>query len=384
MSSISDGRPVDVAVVGAGITGLSIALHLARLRLRVVVVDRVGPGAGATAVQPGGVRQQWGSRVNCLLARESWRFYTELETRLGVRVTAALRPGGYLFVAHTAETLARLEDNRALQNELGIPSEPLTPDEAAALVPGLDSATVVGAVFCREDGYFDRPQAVVAGFAEAARAAGASLVHGDVLGLHERPEGWTLALADTAELRARRVVVAAGYDSPALLRPLGVELPIHREARHLFYSDPIRERLLEPLVVSPERQFAAKQLADGSVLASDLSAGADPGETETVWRARIRESIATLLPVLEYVSLPVHVEGFYDLTPDHQLLLGPAAGSESLWVAAGMSGRGFMLAPAIGRIAAGAIAGVEDDELLDPLALDRFERELLLPEPQVV
>lgn len=375
---------MDVAVVGAGITGLSTAFHLAQRRLRVAVVDRVGPGAGVTAIQPGGVRQQWGSRVNCLLARESWRFYTELDERLGRRVDAVLEQGGYLFVAHSEPALARLNENRSLQNELGIPSESLSPDEAAARVPGLDPATLAGAVFCHQDGYFDRPQAVVAAFAEAARARGAQLLQGDVRALRERGAGWSLELADGSELHAGRVVVAAGYDSPPLLRPLGVELPIRKEPRHLFYSDPIKERLLEPLVVSPERHFAAKQLADGSVLASDLSAGTDPDEPEAIWRGRIRETIAALLPVLEYVSLPVHVEGSYDLTPDHQLLLGAVPGSETLWVAAGMSGRGFMLAPAIGRIVAEGVTGSEADEVLGALALDRFERENLLSEPQVV
>ena len=68
------------------------------------------------------------------------------------------------------------------------------------------------------------------------------------------------------------VVIAAGVDTPRLLP----ELPIRPQARYLFFSDPIRERLLDPLVVSPERRFAAKQLGDGRLLASDLGAVGDP------------------------------------------------------------------------------------------------------------
>ena len=118
------------------------------------------------------------------------------------------------------------------------------------------------------------------------------------------------------------------------------------EARHLFFSEPVRERLLEPLVVSAERRFAAKQLADGRLLASDLG-----GQS----RAHVRESIEELLPRLSFVPLPLLVEGTYDVTPDHQAILGRVR--DNVWVAAGFSGHGFMLAPAVGRILADAIVG---------------------------
>ena len=123
-------------------------------------------------------------------------------------------------------------------------------------------------------------------------------------------------------------MVAAGIDTPALLEPLGVELPIEAESRWLFLSEPIRERLLEPLVVSAERRFAAKQLANGRVLASDLSA-VGPSRRGGVALAAgdppapIRE----LLPVLEYVDFTVLAHGVYDVTPDRQAIIGRVPGA---------------------------------------------------------
>jgi sarcosine oxidase subunit beta len=64
----------DVAIVGAGVTGLSVAWHLRRRGVGCVVVERTGIGAGASGVQPGGVRQQWGTEIGCRLARESAEF----------------------------------------------------------------------------------------------------------------------------------------------------------------------------------------------------------------------------------------------------------------------------------------------------------------------
>lgn len=371
-------------MVGAGITGLSIAYHLAGCGVTdVLVVERTGVGSGASAIQPGGVRQQWGSRVNCLLARESFAFYRDVTDRLELAAPARLDQGGYVFVALLAKTLERLERNRALQNELGIPSVPLTPLEVGELVPGLDPSSLLGAVYCAEDGYFDRPQAVVAGFAEAAVRLGVRIDQVDVVQVERDGGGWALAGRGGERISCDQVVLASGYDTPDLLRPLDIHLPIVKEARHLFYSDPVRERLLEPLVVSPDQHFAAKQLADGSVLASDLSAAGD-ADRAPEWLARVRESIATLLPILQYVTFPVHVEGFYDLTPDSQPVLGDIPGLPGLWVAAGLSGRGFMMAPAVGRLMAEAVAHGTRGEVLETLSLSRFDQDSLTPEPQVV
>ena len=182
---------------------------------------------------------------------------------------------------------------------------------------------------------------------------------------------------------ATAVVIAAGVETRDLVAPLGVDLPIELEARHLFLSAPIRERLLEPLVISPERRFAAKQLHGGRVLASDLGATGDPETGATGWRRNVREVIAELLPVLAYVDLDVIVSGAYDVTPDRQPILGPLDGHDGLHVAAGFSGHGFMIAPAVGRIVATAVVG-EHDTVLAILDSRRFQEGRTVPEPQVI
>jgi len=357
----------DVVVVGAGIVGLSIAFHLVQRGASVTVFDRAGIGAGASGVQPGGVRQQWGTRVNCLLARESMRFYADAREQLAMRVDPGFRACGYLFLAHSDHVLARMRENVNLQNELGIRSQIVTPAEAAGLVPGLDVAGVTGAAWGPDDGYFDRPQSLVEAFGASADVQIAEV-------LEVRDEG-AVRLATGSERQADAVVVAAGVDTPRLLP----ELPIRPETRFLFFSEPIRERLLDPLVVSPERRFAAKQLGDGRVLASDL--GARTGEMDG-GRANVRSGFEELLPQLVFVALPTLVEGIYDVTPDHQAILGRVR--DRVWVAAGFSGHGFMLAPAVGRIIAESVIAERDDAALSVLDAARFSEGRLVPEPQVV
>jgi sarcosine oxidase subunit beta len=340
----------DVVVVGAGIVGLSIAFHLREGGAAVTVVDRAGVGAGASGVQPGGVRQQWGTPTNCLLAQESLRFYAEAVGRLQMRVDPGFRRCGYLFLAHSERALARLQRNVELQNGLGVPSRIVSPAEATELVPELQTGSVTGGAWCDEDGYFDRPQAIL----EAL---------GGLFDVELRE------VSDLDDLAAGAVVVAAGVDTPQLLP----ELPIGTEPRSLFFSEPIHEPLLEPLVVSAEMGLAAKQLADGRLLASDLHEGT---------RANVRSGFKKLLPRLVYVALPTVVEGFYDVTPDHQPILGQVR--DRVWVAAGFSGRGFMQAPAVGRIVAESVLGTGRDPVLGVFDAGRFAEGRLVPEPSVV
>jgi len=336
------GESKDVAVVGAGVVGLSIAFHLAERGASVAVYERAGIGAGASGVQPGGVRRQWGTRVNCLLAAESVRWYADAQERLRMRVDPGFRACGYLFLAHSDAALVGLRRSVELQNGLGVPSRIVAPGEAAELVPDLQAETLVGCAWCAEDGYFDRPQAIV-----EALGALADVRITEVRSL--------------ADLQTGAVVVAAGVDTPRLLP----ELPIRPEPRVLRLSDPIRERLLEPLVVSAERGFAAKQLADGRLLSS--------GD---------RAALEELLPRLVHVALPHRVEGAYDVTPDNKAILGRVR--DRVWVAAGFSGHGFMQAPAVGRILAEAILDGREDEALRVLDAARFAENRLVPEPQVV
>lgn len=342
-------RP-DVVVVGAGIVGLSVAFHLREGGASVTVVDRAGVGAGASGVQPGGVRRQWGTRMNCLLAQESLEFYAEAVERLQMRIDPGFRKCGYLFLAHSRRALERLQANVELQNSLGVPSRIVSPAEATELVPGLGAASVVGGAWCDEDGYFDHPQSLV-------EALGA------LFDVELRD------VADVDDLVADAIVVAAGAETPQLLP----ELPIRAEPRSLLFSDPIGERLLEPLVVSAEKGFAAKQLADGRLLASDLREGS---------RRNVRSALEELLPRLVYVALPLLVEGLYDVTPDHQPIIGRVR--DRVWVAAGFSGRGFMQAPAVGRIVAESVLGIGTDPVLRVFDAGRFAEGRLVPEPSVV
>jgi sarcosine oxidase subunit beta len=368
-------------VVGAGVSGLSIAFHLLEHGLGpVTVIERTGVAAGASGVQPGGVRQQWSTRASCLMARESHAFYVDLSDRLGVAVDARFDPCGYLFLADTEETLGRLAANVSVQQEAGVPSRLLTTAEALDAVPSLRSDGFLGAAFCGEDGYFDRPQSVVEAFAEAARTRGARIERAEATRITRDGDGWRLETGGGG-VTSDVLIVAAGNDSLPLLAPLGFDLPLVSEARHLFLSEPLGPGLLDTLVIAADRGLAAKQLADGRLLASDLTAAGDPGAGQARWRARISEQLGSLLPALD-VPLPTMRSGVYDVTPDAQPVIDEL--DRGLWVAAGFSGHGFMIAPSTGRLVAGTLAGDQQPEWREAVAWERFAGRARERESQVI
>ncbi len=127
--------------------GASVAYHLALLGADdVVVAERGELCSGSTSRAMGGVRQQFSTAEEVVLARESIAFLVELGAGL-------FRQVGYLFLATTEEALAELEERRLLQNELGVPVERVDP----SVVAGLETGDVLGATCCWNDGVADPP-----------------------------------------------------------------------------------------------------------------------------------------------------------------------------------------------------------------------------------
>jgi len=142
----------DVVVVGGGVTGVSVALALQDRGLDAVVLERSGVAAGQSGVQPGGVRQQWGTATACRLARESATWWRDAEERLASPVPLGFQACGYLFVAHSEAGLARLVANVAVQNAEGVASRVVSPEEAAELLPGLLVAAGFAFLLWKEKG----------------------------------------------------------------------------------------------------------------------------------------------------------------------------------------------------------------------------------------
>ena len=363
-------RTVDVAIIGGGVIGCSIAYHLSQIgATRGVVFERKHVASGATGICPGGIRQQFEQEAECRLARRSMHFFEHVNELLEPEFPFFLERSGYLFLAESEVMLSRFQRNVTMQNQLGIPSRVVTPTEISDIVPPLICDGLLGGSFCSEDAFLEDCEGFTRGLLGRAREKGFLLELKEVTSLKKESKDWLVETA-TGSWRARQVVVAAGTESPSLAAFAGVHLPISAERRRLAYSEPSPDALMSPLVVALERGFAGKQLRNAVFYLGWLGETQDSDDLTFTEQALARG--ATLLPLM--ANLPVRrvITGYYDSTPDHRPILGGISGLEGFYLAAGFSGHGFMLAPAVGEIMANLIAGLKSDPILQDFSLQRF------------
>lgn len=366
MSGTPAGR---VAIIGGGAVGSSIAWHLLRDGYAgpVTVIERDPAFARASSYRAtGGIRQQYASSENVAMARHSVAFLRTFDETMRVNGESPgiwFRERGYLFLA-SRESAPQLDDRFAAMRASGARVERLYREDIARRWPCLLTDDIAFGVLGPEDGYLD-PRRVASGFRRAAAAAGAELVDGaEVVGIEAtsgRTSGVMVREQDGSHRRiaADWVVNAAGAWAGAIGKMADIRLPIVPVRQHLFRLElgvPLAERL--PMVFDPDgthwRHDDPLHDGDGERLIVGRSRPDEPpGENFECDYARLD---AELLPVLgrRMPSLgsvrPVEGwAGLYEMTPDHNALLGEHPALAGFVVAAGFSGHGLMMSPATGH-----------------------------------
>jgi sarcosine oxidase, subunit beta len=361
-----------VVVVGGGILGLSLAYELTRRGERdVLVLDGAYPNYGASGRNGGGVRAQWSTPTMIRLARRSLDLCRRFAVEMGVNVW--FRPGGYLFLAPTAEQAARVERLCRLQNEHGLRTRVLSPSEALDVVPELEARTFVAASFNPDDGVVF-PWPFLWGYASRAEAAGARIrSFTRVTGFRAAGPRLTHVLTDRGEVACELVVNAAGAWSKEVAALAGVATP-NRPTRHeILVTEPL-EPWLDPLVSLLGSGLYFSQSQRGEI----VGGMGDPAEPEGVemgsslrFLARFARAITRVVPRLGGVKVVRAWAGCYDVTPDNNPILG-AAGYLNFHQLHGFVGHGFMMAPAMAEIYADHLLGRATDELVPRFSLERF------------
>ena len=370
----------DAVVVGAGCMGASVAFHLARRGVEVVLLEKEHIASGATGHSGAIVRQHYETRLGARLARRSLAFFERFREETGS--SAGFRTTGFLSGARTRDLTAFDALFDLLKSE-GVRVERLDAREATALEPALDAADYAAVVHDPEAGYAD-PIATAEGFASAAKRDGAAVLEGVRVG------GLILRKGRVAGVRLRggmtiasdRVVLATGNWTPAFARTAGVRLPIrfvhgevailrrprdfgaspriHFDFYHRTYSRPDgNSDTLVGYMARRERVLRRHELADDSV----------PGPTVRDLRRRL----AVRFPSMARAQPRGGWAGVYDVTPDEYPIVD-RVGPAGLFVAVGLSGHGFKLSPEIGRHLAEFIAADRKSPELEALAASRFAR----------
>lgn len=377
----------DVIIIGGGIMGASTAYHLAHRGVRrVVLVEREAMfGLGSTGQNAGGFRLQFASRVNIELSRLSIgkmdRFADEMDQPIGMKRC------GYLFLLDTPADVAQFEANVALQNGCGVPSRMVSLEEIAALAPEVDLSGIIAGSWHAGDGLVD-PHALLQGYVSNARRLGAELrTDSAVESIERRSDCYRVRLRDSL-IEAPNVVIAAGAWSAEIGDMLGIRIPVAPVRRQIAVTAPIPS-------LRPDFSFiidfssALYFHREGHAILTGMS-NRDQAEgfdisVDEEWRLLHLERAVERLPMLADAQIASEWGGLYEVTPDHQPMIGAVDGMRGLYVCAGFSGHGLMHGPAAGQLVAEEILdGGAHSIDISSLKWSRFERSEMAAEYNVV
>src|SRR5262245_59885313 len=374
-------RTADVVIVGGGVTGCSIAFHLAERGVaRVVVLERRFLASGGTGRSVGILRQLYPTPETTRMVLHSLRVFQNF-TEITGGDAAYVQCGAVIAVP--PDQREALEKTMASQRDLGVQARLLSPDDIRELDPRIDPFAVGAAVYEPESGYGD-PTGVTSGFAQAARRHGAVIEQmTEVVGLRrdgDRVAGVVTAAGD--EIATRVVVNAAGLWCRSIAAMAGVTLPIIVGRHPVFIVEraanfgrphPVYLDLASGTFLRPE---TGGLTLTGFLDADEPSHPMDPellgADVPFDEVARIMERASRCIPALEDSRYQRGYAGAFDISPDWMPILDetPVRG---LYVAVGMSGHGFKLSPAVGRLMADRILdGTSALTDLAPFRLDRF------------
>ena len=376
---------VEVLVIGAGAVGCALAYNLAaKGRRNVLVVDRDAIGEGSTGRCAGGVRQQFSTEVNIRIGMLSVRILERFQELTGQ--TADFKQIGYLLVAPDPEAMSDLRTNLALQHEVGVADvREVGVDEIARLVPGLRVDDLAGGTFCPTDGIAG-PSELTQGYAHAARKQGVKFFEGlEVTGLERRGRAWRVQ-TPRGEIRANAVVLCAGAWSARLGEMAGISVPVTPYRRHIFVTKPFKGITRQtPMTVDYRTSFYFHPEGDGVLLGMSDPAEPPSFRTDVDWDFldHLVEHATERFPGLETAEIMTGWAGLYEVTPDHQAIIGESD-QAGLWLACGFSGHGFMQAPAVGDLCSDMMLGRDPAFSLAALRPSRFAEGDYLQERAVI
>jgi D-amino-acid dehydrogenase len=406
-------------VLGAGIVGTSIALHLAKRGLSVTLVERGGPGEGTSygnagiiegnSVFPAAFPHSFVELARIALKRSSvanyhmgflprvapwlWAFRNASQPARLVETAQIMRPllaravpehealaaeadaerhfgrRGWLKIYRTRKLFEAQKGELDLAARFGIANVPLDRDGALELEPALTGA-FGHAVHWTGAVSVNNPLAVTRAYAARFNALGGLTLTGDARSLHRSDRSWRVE-TESGPVDAGDVVVALGPWSPDVLAPLGITLPLAVKRGYHRHFRPQGNAVLTRPVLDAQYGYVLAPMEQGIRLTTGVEFAARDAAATPVQFRRLLPAAKALFPLGE----PVEPQPWLGARPcfaDSRPVIGRSPGQRGLWLAFGHGHWGLTLGPATGRLIAEMMTGATPFCDPKPFSAERF------------
>ena len=341
----------DVLIIGAGVHGTSLAFHLARRGVKVIVLEKKFIAAGATGRSSGLVRMHYDVRQDTELAWVSFQYFRNWKEMVGG--DCGFTRTGFIQLVAPAD-IETLKANVGMHQEIGVPVVLINASDVRRLAPSFYADDIELAAYEPESGYA-MPSDTANAMMNAAREKGARLVQDcAVTGIVINGGKTAGVQTSQGEFSGAVVVNAAGAWAGALNKMAGLDLP-YDTWRHdtMFVARPRQVGPSHPTVIDfanemyfrPEGDLTLLGLEDGNPLGESPDSDSEHARNGFVERGIDR--LCRRIPIMENGALHSAHGGYDGITPDQHPMLG-AAGPDGFYLDCGFSGTGFKTSPAVG------------------------------------
>jgi D-amino-acid dehydrogenase len=404
---MTDTKHCDVIVLGAGVVGVSAALHLQKRGRNAILVDRDGPGEGTSYGNAGLIQSEAflpypfptniGKLIKYALNKETeahyqlssilhvlpslykyWRNAAPEKLERTVRanrplfenclgehqalateagVIDLLRPGGWIQLYRKEESLkAKLKEAERLANEFDVPSDELNGNALVELEPHLSADKLAGAIHWKRPMSLRDPLALTQAYADLFLRRGGSFIKGDAKTLQQTSTGWQITAQNGNLIVARDVVLALGPWSSDVFKPLGYDIPLFVKRGYHMHFKPKGNATLSRTVIDSDSGFALASMSKGIRMTTGAEfAHRDAAPTPV--QVDQCEPLAKDLFPLETRAETTPWLGRRPCLPDITPVIGPAPRHKGLWFLFGHAHHGLTNAAVSGRVIAEMIVG---------------------------
>lgn len=384
---MSSSVKTDALIIGAGIMGASCASFLTELGVKVTVLEaQAAPAMGSTGRSAAGVRVQYTEEVNIRLSWESIQEYQHFEELYGE--DAGYRPIGYIFLVPPERWGEHLA-GASLQRRLGVPVNTLTIEAAQELV-AFDTTGIAGATYGPVDGIVD-PHRVTFTYLRLAKERGATLhVNTSLVSAKWTGSAWQVETTKGL-FEAEYLINATGAWAAEVAKRAGLTtpIPVQPMRRMVYMTTPTSFQHAYPLTIDLTSGFYLRSEGE-RILFGRSNPDEPPGFTEGIdwdWFEPTLSVGLARFPWLAETNLDNNAcwWGYYEVTPDHNPILGRMPGVENWLNIVGFSGHGVQQAPAVGRLIAEEVMfGKARSINIDPLRITRFATDMQSRERNIV